>query len=264
MRETEANLLAYVQLTNREVLSTGDLCKPLGLTPKQERELLSRLARSGLLVRLKRGTYLAPLKMPPGRRFAPGPELVLRRLMEAMEATYQVGGPNAFHAHGFDDQVPNLTYVYNSSVSGPRSIGGNEFIFIKVALSRMGGVVETGRTATSGMPITDVPRTLTDAIYDWSRFNTLPRAYGWIATAYRRDSSLPGRLVDCACRYGNVATCRRLGFLLERLGVPVSMLQPLRQAVGAGKSIIPWIPGREGRGPVSSWGVIANGGIPDA
>ena len=65
MRGSQANILAYAQLTQREVIQPGDLCGPLGLTPKQERELLSRLARKGLLVRLKRGAYLVPMRMPP-------------------------------------------------------------------------------------------------------------------------------------------------------------------------------------------------------
>ena len=264
MQTTEANILAYAQLMDREVVRTGELCEPLNLTPKQERELLSRMARQELLVRLKRGVYLVPLKVPPGGKFAPGTARVLRALMQDIGSRYQVGGPNAFNAHGFDDQVPNLTFVYNDKLSGERTIGGCRFVFIKLAVARLGGTIEPPAQGEPGVPLTDIARTLVDAVCDWSRFNTLPRAYRWIVRAVQQDAGLPPRLADYTRRYGNIATGRRLGCLLERLGADQSTLQALRKYIGNAKSVIPWIPRWPATGPVSPWGVIVNGEVPDA
>jgi predicted transcriptional regulator of viral defense system len=184
--------------------------------------------------------------------------------MEVSGARYQVGGPNAFNAHGFDDQVPNLTYVYNDRLSGARTVGGCHLVFIKVAGARLGGTVEPPAGGDAGVPMTDIARTLVDAVRDWSRFDTLPRAYRWVRQVVTRDGALAPRLADYVRRYGNVATGRRLGYLLERLDADPTALEKLRGYVGAAKSVIPWIPRRRASGPISPWGVIVNGEVPDA
>jgi hypothetical protein len=33
-------------------------------------------------------------------------------------------------------------------------------------------------------------RALVDAVYDWSRYNTLPRAYGWIAETLKKSPAI--------------------------------------------------------------------------
>ena len=69
-----------------------------------------------------------------------------------------------------------------------------------------------------------------DAVYDWSRFNSLPRGYDWIRADLARDSGQPRRLSAVALRYGNVSTLRRLGKLLELEGVAEPLLRKLAEA----------------------------------
>jgi len=64
----EMRFLAYVQMRKMDVVRTGDIAKALNLSSKQERELLSRLSRSGMIIRLKRGAYLVPPRLPAGGR----------------------------------------------------------------------------------------------------------------------------------------------------------------------------------------------------
>jgi hypothetical protein len=66
----EMQLLAYVQLRKKDMIKTGEMSPFLAISSKQERELLSRMARSGLIIRLKRGVYLVPPRMPSGGRWA--------------------------------------------------------------------------------------------------------------------------------------------------------------------------------------------------
>ena len=61
----ETQLFAYVQLRGLKSVRTGELIGPLGITPVQERELLSRLMRRGLIARVRRGLYLVPPRIPP-------------------------------------------------------------------------------------------------------------------------------------------------------------------------------------------------------
>ena len=54
----ESQLFAYVQMRRLQTVRTGELVRALVITPQQERELLSRLARRSLIARVRRGLYL--------------------------------------------------------------------------------------------------------------------------------------------------------------------------------------------------------------
>ena len=51
-----------------QTVRVGQLSPALGITPAQEREVLSRLARRNLIARVRRGLYLVPPRLPPGGR----------------------------------------------------------------------------------------------------------------------------------------------------------------------------------------------------
>lgn len=67
--QRETQLLAYCHLRGTGTVRTGDLTGPLQITKKQERELLSRMARAGIITKVRRGLYLVP---PAFRWAAPG------------------------------------------------------------------------------------------------------------------------------------------------------------------------------------------------
>src|SRR5207247_9173554 len=103
----ETQFLAYAQAQERQTVEAGTLVRALGWTADQERKVLSRLARKGLIVRVRRGLYLVPPTLPPGGRWSPGEFLALSTLMEDREGRYQISGPNAFHRYGWTEQVPD-------------------------------------------------------------------------------------------------------------------------------------------------------------
>jgi predicted transcriptional regulator of viral defense system len=179
--------------------------------------------------------------------------------MEDQNGQYQICGPNAFNRYGFDEQIPTRTYVYNNRISGERTIGAITLMLIKVADKRLGNTEEV--KLDDGQPIrySSRVRTLVDAVYDWSRFNSLPRGYEWIRrelAAKRVDAT---ELVKVTLLYGDVGTIRRMGTLLEREKADSGLLQRLQRALKPTKSLIPWIPSLPKRGITSRrWGVVVN------
>jgi predicted transcriptional regulator of viral defense system len=98
-----------------------------------------------------------------------------------------------------------------------------------------------------------------DAVYDWSRFGTLPIAYGWIRQAVRADRQLVDELAQAACRYGNQGTMRRIGYVLESLKLRGAWKTVLQMALRRSTSLIPLLPGQTARGMANrEWGVIVN------
>lgn len=250
---------AYTQMRKKETIQTGEMAKVLGLTPMQERDLLRRLAKSGWIARIRRGLYIVPQRLPAGGRWRPGEYLALAKLMEDRQATYQITGPNAFNLYGLDDQVPQITFIYNNRISGERIISGMKFVLIKVADSRLGSTTSISGPDGVAAIYSSKPRTLLDAIYDWSRFGGIPRGYEWIKISIKNEPALLSELIKVALKYGNQGTIRRIGYLLETMGVEPRQIRFLRNALRPSKSLIPWIPMKPARGKVSTdWGIIAN------
>ena len=255
----EMQFLAYTQMRKLTTVRTGDMQEALAVSPSQERELLSRLSRAGLIARVRRGLYLVPDYLPPGGEWTPDEATALNTLMKETGGKYQICGLNAFNRYGYDEQVPTRVYVYNDRISGERTIGVITLNLIKVDRKRLG---DTERVRTwDGQTVfySSRARTLLDAVYDWSRFGTLPRAYKWIRDDLRAGRVAPDKLVDATLKFGDVSTIRRMGVLLEGEGVDEGLLERLEKPLKPTSATIPFVPGKPKRGRLNKrWGVVIN------
>ena len=131
---------------------------------------------------------------------------------------------------------------------------------IKVARDRLGGV-ETIRTPSGETLVySSRSRTLVDAVYDWSQFDSLPEAYDWIRNDLAAGRVTADELARVAVQYGNMGTIRRIGAILDRLDASKSSLSRLKRALTTTTAKIPLVPTRPARGPISkTWGVVING-----
>lgn len=255
----ERQLFAYAQMRQLPALRTGDLTGPLSISGKQERELLNRLAKAGMIAQVRRGLYLIPPRLPLGGSWSPDEALALSTLIGDRQGRYQICGPNAFNRYGFDDQIPTRVYAYNDRISGERTIGAVALTLIKVATARLGDTKQVPTAEGLNVVYSSRVRTLVDAVYDWSRFNSLPQAFGWIRAELKVRRVVVPDLVRVTLRYGDVGTIRRIGALLDREGANAALVRKLERAVKPSTSLIPWIPTRPKRGTVDRrWGVVWN------
>lgn len=255
----ERQLFAYTQMRKLRALWTRDLTGPLGISGKQERELLNRLAKAGMIAQVRRGLYLVPPRLPLGGKWSPEETLALDTLVDDREGRYQICGPNAFNRYGFDDQVPTRVYAYNNRISGERTIGAVALTLIKVADERLGDTDEVRTPEGLTTVYSSRARTLVDAVYDWSRFNSLPRGFGWIQADLAAGRIGAAEMVRVTLRYGDIGTIRRIAALLDREGAGAGLLRKLERALKPSTSLIPWIPTRPKRGTVDRrWGVAWN------
>jgi predicted transcriptional regulator of viral defense system len=257
--QLEVQALTYAQARDGQSLRSGELADALGWTAEQERKVLSRLARKGLIVRVRRGLYLAPSRLPPGGRWSPGEFLALTTLISDRGGRYQISGPSTFYRYGWTEQIPNRVYAYNNRISGDRRVGPVALTLIKVADDRLGGTEIVRSPEGIDIVYASKARSLVDAVYDWSRFDSLPRAFAWIRKELDKDDGFAAELVHAAIQFGNQATLRRIGGLLERASVPENLLRKLERELRRSSTFIPWIPDREKRGTTSKrWGIVFN------
>lgn len=254
----ETQFFAYIQMMELKMVKTGDIQMALGLSSEQERQLLSRLFRAGMIARVRRGVYLVPEELPFGGKWTPDEVLVLNTLIQDRGGRYQICGLNAFNFYGYDEQVSNRVYAYNDIISGEKTIGAITLNLIKVDRKRLGDTVKI-KTRKGIAVYPSRVRALVDAIYDWARFGTLPRAYKWIRDDLRVGRITAEALVKCTLRFGDVGTIRRLGVLLESEQVDEIILRELEKTLRPSTAYIPWNPGRPKRGRINRrWGVTLN------
>jgi predicted transcriptional regulator of viral defense system len=255
----ESTMLAYLQLRKQRTVRTGELVGPLRLTPTQERELFRRMLRGGMIARVRPGLFLVPSTLPLGGAWSPSDGLAITTLMEDRGGRYQICGPNAFNRYAFDEQVPTRVSAYNTKISGARVIGAVSLTLIKVAEGRLGSTETLQTPDGTNVVWASRVRTLVDAVCDWSRFDSLPRGFGWIRREVAAGRVSAADLTDTTLRFGDLATVRRIGFLLENQGVGEALLQKLRAALPTSSGLIPWNPAapRRGRGN-RRWGVVDN------
>jgi predicted transcriptional regulator of viral defense system len=180
--------------------------------------------------------------------------------MTSIGATWQETGPSAFNYYGLTEQVSNTTTVYNDKVSQTRRFGRLSVVFIKVSPARLGEIVEIpGATdAIEKRRIGSFARIIMDAVYDYNRFGTLPKAYEWIAER-KTDKAFIQSLVSSVIEYGNIACCRRIGWLLDRLGVDEKLIAPIKNNLNTSVYFIPANPTAPGKGRTNAvWNITEN------
>lgn len=255
----ETQFLAYLQMRKIRLVKAGETLKPLGLTKLQEIGLYRRMTRGRLIARVRPGLYLVPERLPLGGAWTPSEIEALNALIEDRKGTYQLCGLSVFNRYGYDEQVPNRTYAYNNRISGDRTVGSIELTLIKVSDDRFGGTVAVTASTGEAAPYPTRERALLDAVYDWARFDTLPRAFAWIRSDLKKKRIDPEKLVSIVIQFGDVGARRRFGYLLEKEQCDQRLLKKLERSLTRTTSLIPWIPRRKKKGTaILRWGVVDN------
>jgi predicted transcriptional regulator of viral defense system len=204
------------------------------LTPQQTRKLISKLAQSGWIEILKRGTYV--VKSPLYSGDIP-PFAIANALVHPMAVSHW----SALAHHGFSTQNPTMIQASTPvKVVTPEMRQGKayrprgraswrafdlEFEFIFVKKDRFWGFQKQWVNSWAQVDITDRERTVLDLI-------VRPELFGGISAASEiMEGALAqidlSRLVTYALRYDVGAVIKRLGWLLERMGVDANLLLPL-------------------------------------
>lgn len=237
--------------------SVTDACRILG--PRRAPgvgQLLDRLCSKGWISRIKRGRY-AVIPLSSGSRSPQIHEfLVAMELVNPAAIAYF----SAMNHHGFTEQLPHTVFVATDHrVSrADRHALGYTFRIVSLRKPRFFGVQRAWVNERRFM-VTDSEKTIVDAL-------DLPRYAGGIGpvqaalqTSWNEiDES---RLREYASRIGNTAVAKRLGFLMEVLGVgdPEALRRSVRLASGYSR-LDPTLPsaGKHNR----RWGLLINARVP--
>jgi predicted transcriptional regulator of viral defense system len=189
-------------------------------------QLLSKLAASDWIVRLRRGLYAGTGSLPGGVEVHPF------AIATHLVSPSAVSGWSALHYHGLTEQVPQTVTastpkkVVTPSMrsAGPGAgkhaweVGGVRYEYVTIPQNRFFGIEEVWVDDRFKVPIYDQERALLDCF-------ALPRHFGSLAVGLgileeHLDDLDVARLVSYALRYGKASVTKRLGWALERVGAP--------------------------------------------
>ena len=95
--QLENAALALAQMRNLRTVRVGEIVSGLRISAKQERELLRRMSRSGMIANVRKGLYPFPQRLPLGGIWTPDDATAINALMADKEARYQITGHKAFN-----------------------------------------------------------------------------------------------------------------------------------------------------------------------
>ncbi len=179
--------------------------------------LVARLKEQGLIAEVERGKYLL-LGLEPEQVLA-NPLFIACHLATPAYVSYW----SALHFYGFTEQAPLTVFVETTKKKRPVTFRNLRFRFVTVRPSKFFGY---RREMVGGLPvlIADEAKAIVDSLDQ-------PRYAGGVAevaqalrTAVETGAVEPSTLVEYANRIGSKSLGSRLGYLLERLGHPVTGL----------------------------------------
>jgi predicted transcriptional regulator of viral defense system len=208
-----------------------ELAPDVGLSEGYLRQALHHLAKSGWVIRLRKGLYALSSTVPgvtPAHEF---------EIAMALVDPAAISHWSALHHHGLTEQTPRKVFVLTTTeasvprargakakgASGGISVGGMSYQFVQVRPERFFGLQKTW-VGEARVTITDPERTLLDGL-------TMPQYCGDFAEVLHafevRGTDLElSRIIEYALKL-DAATAKRLGWVLEHQGVDFSKLERL-------------------------------------
>lgn len=224
--------------------------------PKKVREkILFRLNRKGILKKIKRGTYLySPLESgPAGSNIN---EFLIPQVFFP-KGNYYIGYSTMYNYYGFTDQLFQVLYVLNTSLQLERTVGNMRFKMVRISQKRMYGL-EKIRIKDEEVTVSDRERTLVDLIYFSQPVGGLKKAFEILKEQVKTKKADTGKLVKYALKFPDIATVKRIGFILENAGINDKEIAPLLKIV-KGTSLINLYPAKSRKGKINKkWMVIEN------
>lgn len=253
---------AFVAELNRSLpgpFTPADAAAATNTDRRQAARLLQQLARQGWVSRLQRGLYVnVPLEATDAGTWSADPWAIASKLF----APGYIGGWTALNHWDLTDQIFSTT-VFITSQMVPRrrrSVGQVRMELRHRPESALFGTRQVWREGGS-VPISDRERTLVDCLDDPSLGGGLRHTAEALATYSEQIDADWQTLIDYGDRLGNRTVFKRLGYLVETLGVGnQDLIDVCLGKVSAGISRLdPALP-NEGSS-ISRWGLRVNTGV---
>lgn len=224
----ETAIVSRLTYEKKSVVTANDLDLLFNLSANDRKQFVFRLKRKKILSTIKRGVYLfSPLEAGPQ---GTGMDELLVPPLFFPKKNYYVGYSTMFNYYGFTEQLFQTVYVLNTSFKSERLICGLSYKFIKIGKNRMYGLA-TIKIKNTDVNISTKERTLIDLLYFNKSVGGSESAADIVREIVKNNKCDIGKLIEYAACFPNITTRKRMGVILEGLGISENNLKPLAKSV---------------------------------
>lgn len=217
---------SHLERLHRELpaaFNVADAARVLDLDPDRTRRLLGYLARRGWLSRIRRGLYVAvPLDTRRPGEWVEDPWVVAQRLFDPC----YIGGWTACEHWDLTEQLFRTVLVVTAKKVRDREpvLQGLPYRITVRNADKLFGTRPVWRDQVR-VQVSDPSRTMVDLLDDPTLGGGMRTVADILHEYFRSEHRNDTLLVDYGDRLGNRAVFKRLGFLLEHLGIDASELE---------------------------------------
>jgi predicted transcriptional regulator of viral defense system len=173
--------------------------------------------------------------------------MIARKLV----ANYYVSFLSALNYHGFTEQVSNKVFIATTKSKSVVNFDTQEFVFVCLAKNRFFGL--TGEwIGNTKFFISDKEKTVIDCLF-------MPQYGGGLTEVVKafREQLTYDKLYDYALKMDDLATIKRLGYLLDIFKIKTPIKDKLLKLVGGGFCLLDTIGPKKGT-VHKKWRIIEN------
>ena len=246
--EKNRQLLTTLHRESRGPFNVTEAAELLSLSLSRSRRLLAYLAERGWLVRIRNGLYTTvPLDAKEPSQWREEPWIIAYKLFAP---SFYIGGWSACEHWGLTEQIFRETLVMTTRKlrSNSMEVQGFPFHVKRVGEPRIFGTRSVWRAQTR-VPVSDPTRTLVDVLDDPGIGGGIRHVTDILANYLEHEQRSDSLLIDYTNRLGNRSVFKRLGYLLEFLGVisPI-LVNACRSGMSSGTSSLD--PSLPSKGPI--------------
>ncbi len=202
-----------------QVFSFDQLYQKTHIKKEMLKVILFRMEEKGFIERIEKGKYLIiPLGSEKGK-YTLHEFIIASYLVKPYALSYW----SALHHYGFTEQIPSTVFVQTTArkKKSRMEIFGANYQIVRVKEDKFFGVRKEWIEDTR-VSVTDKEKTIIDC------FDKPHYAGGIIevAKALRNSSLNYDKLREYALKLDNFAVVRRLGYLCEKMGLPIDLPPP--------------------------------------
>jgi len=211
LSKREARILSDLSYRGKEIFTIEDF-KEYDRSPKG---LLYNLSKKNWILRIKRGLYMiAPLEAGEfgARSYTVHSFLIASHLVEP----YYISHWSALNYHGLTEQTPPAVYITTIKPRNRKKILDVDFIFVTVSERKMFGITEI-RVENAPVRVSTPEKTIVDCLDHPEHCRGIEEVAKAIYFEHKNMDFK--KIVKMAEKMGNRTIVKRLGYLLERLGL---------------------------------------------
>ena len=212
LSKKESYLLSYLAENRKNIFALNDVVEVLDCSYENAKVIVERLSKKKWIERIIKGKYLiVPLSAGVRGEYTEH-EFIIASLFESCYIAYWT----ALNYYGFTEQVPNRIFVATRKRIKDREILGMDFKFVYGSEKKFFGF-DGISISNVRVNISDKEKTIVDCL-------DKPKYCGGIgeivkAIFFAKEEIDLEKLTDHAIKTGNNAVMKRLGFIVDYLGL---------------------------------------------